>query len=193
MKISHFIILLAVIGTLLASQSCGSSIEEKLVGSWVLSKSTIPNFDSVVAVKSQEYVAGAQSALVMANQQYDTCTNPQVRAMLEAKRTELTKIMNDGSPENIRRQFEEQQSLLKGNFQLIFGNESRLSVFIGEEGNRETNTGTWSLKGDTIQTFFDNNPSESLVIKDISSGTLVIESLAIDSYGVNLILEFSKM
>lgn len=174
-------------------QSCGSTLQEELVGSWKLKKSTIPNFDSVVTVKSQEYVAGASSALVMANQQYDTCTNPQMRAILEAKRTELTKIMHDGAPENIRKQFEDQQELLRDNFTLIFSNDGRLSVFLGEEGHRDSNNGTWTLRGDTIMTLFDNNPSESLVVHDISGSSLTIESLAIDSYGVNLILEFSKM
>ncbi len=180
-------LLMAILG------SCGADTHKLLEGTWNLKKSTIPNLDSVVQVRSAECTRGMTSALEMVNTQLDTCKSEPNRSLLIIKKNELENSIKEGSPENIKRLFEEQQKQLVGELNLIFGSDGKLVLFIGDDHTVESNTGSWTLQGDTICTLFDNNPSENLIIRSISAGSLELESQAIDATGVNLILEFSKI
>lgn len=193
MKIIRFYISAFVAMALMAVMSCGTSIDKLLEGTWILDKSTIPNLDSVAESRSAQYTKGLQSALEMINQQLDTCTQEASRRMLMDRKAGIEKDIAEGTPEKIKSLFEEQQKQLAGKLTMIFGSDGVLTLFIGEDHGDEFTTGTWTLQGDTIRTLFDNNPSEDIIIRNVSSGSLELESMAIDATGVNLILEFSRI
>ncbi len=190
---SKYIHVLAAFLLMAMQWSCGADTHKLLEGTWNLKKSTIPNLDSVVQVRSDECTRGLSSALEMVNTQLDTCKSEPNRSLLIIKKNELEKSIEDGSPENIKRLFEEQQKQLAGELNIIFGSDGKLVLFIGDDHTVESNTGAWTLQGDTIRTLFDNNPSENLIIRSISAGSLELESHAIDATGVDLILQFSKI
>jgi len=174
-------------------QACGSEIEEQVVGPWKLSNSTIKNLDSISEARSRELTKGLESALELLNSEIDSTFAEPKRSELIARRNDLNSSINNYSKENIKNLFLEQQKLLKDSLLFFFGKDKRITIRLGSNDVDNVSAGTWKMNGDTIFTFFDNYPSETLIVRDVNSGKLVLESKAVGSFGEWLILELDRM
>ncbi len=182
-----------MVAAMISIVSCSTTLEEQVVGPWRLSKSTIPNLDSVAAARSNELTKGLVSALQLVNSEIDTTYQEPLRTELLARRNDISKSISDYSQENIKKLFEKQQEQLKDSLLFVFGDDKRMAIRLGSNDNLNVNSGIWRMSGDTIFTVFDNYPSEILIVKSVNSGKLVLESKAVGSYGVSLVLELDKI
>ena len=178
---------------LMALQSCSTSLEEQILGSWRLSKSSIPKLDSIAQARSKDLSEGLASTLEMLNDEIDTCYREPERTELMSRRDEVKQNISGYSPENIKKLFLEQQEQLKDSLLFVFDSDKHIVIRLGSNDVDNVNSGNWTIKGDTSLASFDSNPSEYLIVRNVNSGSLVLESLPLGIYGVGLMLEFSKI
>lgn len=183
--------ILAILAVVFMAASCGSTMESQLIGSWSLDKAEIVNLDSVVRVKESDYTRELHKSIDNIQSEIDSAKSDAKRRELQSKKRRFEDDLNLYTFVNIKQEYEDLLKDMQGNMTFIFAEEGKLSLKVTYP-ETSVNTGQWKVKADTIFTLFDNQPSETMIVRSVSSGNLEIYSPAVDANSVDLNLFFVK-
>lgn len=180
-------IILAVVSLLLAV-SCSQSLERQIEGKWRLKSAEIVKLDSLCEAKSAQAIESSKKLIAQIQTEIDSLRSREKIAELTEKLKKEKAI--DYSVEKFKKEYLEVIAIQEGEATFTFLQNNKIKVHMVSAD--EVQTGTWTVKSDTIQTIFDNQPAEILVVESISSSSLVLLSPEIDENTPALRLKFAK-
>lgn len=171
--------------------SCGGSLESKLVGSWTIDGAQYSNLDSISKAKAQEYSLGIQKSIDRVQAELDTTKSEARRRDLRNYKEVFENELSTYTQVNIKSEYEDFLKSMIGKMSFIFSPDGKLTCKVSYP-EVEMNTGTWRVSGDTIIALFDNQTQETLIIREISSGSLKVFSPGSGENSEDMTLSLSK-
>ena len=187
MKIAKIIIAAAASATMLAS--CSNPLETQLMGTWTLQKCEIPNLDSLCQVRAAEDVESTNKAIELLRHQLDSTKSADKRKDLMDQEKQLIVELDSCTPQNIKKEYTALCNEKIGALSISFKENKQIQIHVP---GTDEQFGTWRVKGDSVITMFDNQPAEIMIVKDVSSKTLILYSPAPDERLVSLIMTLGK-
>lgn len=173
-----------------AAVSCSNPLEDQLLGDWVLGKYEIAKLDSICNAKAQEAREATQKAIDLAKHEIDSAKTPALRKQLQENQNQLQEQLAAYTPQKYKDDYTQMGDRQIGKMTISFQNNKIIQVQM--EDSNEKQSGTWRVSNDTVFTLFDNQPSEILIVKNISSSSLTLFSPALDEHSLDLTLKFNK-
>lgn len=180
--------LAAALATTLAS--CSNPLETQLMGVWVLDKYEIINLDSICKARADHDIEATNKAIELVKHELDSAKVAAKRKELKDYEATLKAKLETYTPQMYKDEYTAIANDQIGELTITFDEEKKIHVHAA--GSDEKQSGTWRVGGDTVYTFFDNQPAEILIVKDVSANKLQLFSPALDEHSVDLVMKFDK-
>ena len=163
-------------------------MESQLEGKWRLKNAEILKLDSLCSAKSVQAIESSKKLIAQIQTEIDSShSREKIAELTEKLKKEQAR---DYSVEKIKSEYQAVIAMQEGEATFTFMQNRKIRVHIATSD--DVQTGRWMVKSDTIQTIFENQLAEILVVESISSSSLVLLSPQIDENTPALRLKFAK-